>query len=544
MRGLRISIWGVVFSLVACSEGTNDSVESRTSAITAAEARMQRILGFEAVSDWTVVNGPGTLSSTTTRTEGAAALAARVQNYNAIRSAPLGPLGLIGTSVSYDVFVPLQPSPPQWMGETQLFIDCPSRGIFNQFLGQRNLVDFPRGKYSEVRYNVPAAIRSALNGHTYTDLRFTVVLNVPSNAKEIYRLDRFTVTPCGTGGLAPDGSCQEAAPDVRVVSAADVANQGPTFASVSAAINYIAAKVQADPSLGTVRVIEKDESGVPVSISVQQAEVGPVAVVEANRTLTLYPSRLALMLGGRAGWISLTGGQRVCLQNRCDPVCPLGMEVGESGDCVCAGGQTTLPDSTCVCTDGHMLIEGTCQCPPDSFLSETGECVPLAEASVFLLESESECNLEFCGTEHSYHSEFIPTIAQWILDRAAANELGNGADSGRRRLPGVPAVLLEVGDHPVGVHPGNGHELRTDQHACALWHRKLGGFHAPRNRFRGYHYRVHILVRRRGYQLRRRHRGRNRCQLQLPGVLHRRRVRGGFHGRQQHEPNGAGQPVH
>jgi hypothetical protein len=251
---------------------------------------------------------------------------------------------------------------------------------------------------------------AAIGTSSYHGAFFGKSLTLQADVKVQHR------SKCGpTGGLTANGSCQELAPDARVVPAANVVPQGPNFDTVAAAVNYIAGKLQADPTIGTVHSIGRDAAGVPISIALDRTDTGPVAVVEPNNTLTFYPSRFALLVGGRAGAISLTGGQLICLKDQCAPICPAGQVADESGQCVCSGGQLTQEDGTCACPDnGQTLIDGICQCPPDSFEDETGACFPLAEAAVFRPESITQSNLEFSANQTTHHSEFVPYIPRWI----------------------------------------------------------------------------------------------------------------------------------
>jgi hypothetical protein len=71
---------------------------------------IDRVLGFEAatVSDWSIVqSGPGTLSTSTTSSQGSRSLAVASHGYVPVQSVALPFLGArVATAIHYDIMLP------------------------------------------------------------------------------------------------------------------------------------------------------------------------------------------------------------------------------------------------------------------------------------------------------------------------------------------------------------------------------------------------------------------------------------------------------
>jgi hypothetical protein len=161
----------------------------------------ERILGFEAptVTDWAVINsGAGTLSVSTTASQGSRALAVKAHGFAPVQSAALSSLGSsVANIVRYDIMLPsdLPSLSPYWYGATQLLVDIPSKNIHSQFIGQVELTGLPVGVWRAITFTPPADLMNTLRG-VYSDLRFTIVVNSPYNAVRPYLIDnvRFSDT--------------------------------------------------------------------------------------------------------------------------------------------------------------------------------------------------------------------------------------------------------------------------------------------------------------------------------------------------------------
>jgi hypothetical protein len=101
--------------------------------------------------------------------------------------------------------LPVEQPNPSWFGAAQLYVSAPSLGINNAYLGQHELTGLETGRFHELSYTLPAAIRSSLNGTTYSDLRFTIALNVPSGGTGVYYVDNLDVGPVSRPQQPPLG---------------------------------------------------------------------------------------------------------------------------------------------------------------------------------------------------------------------------------------------------------------------------------------------------------------------------------------------------
>lgn len=157
---------------------------------------IDRVLGFEAttISDWSIIqSGPGTLAVWTTASQGSRALAVASHGYVPVQSAALSSLGSrLGEGIHYDIMLPaqLRQVSPYWYGTTQLFLNSPSMGLYNAFLGQLELTSLSVGTWTTLTFTLPVDIRAKLN-ESYTDLRATIVINAPYNATQPYLLDNL-----------------------------------------------------------------------------------------------------------------------------------------------------------------------------------------------------------------------------------------------------------------------------------------------------------------------------------------------------------------
>ena len=205
-----------------CSGTSNACAESGTAS---------DVLGFEVPADWSIAQGPsGAIVSTpnTTHTQGQSSLELAAQGFTEITSVPMSSPGVISSVALLDVMLPTDqanPPPGGWFGGAQMYVSCPSQGINNQFLGEVELSGLPLATWQTLAFQIPGSTVQALSTHTYTDLTFSVALNVPSNETGHYLLDdiRFAsdVVP-SLVGIAQDGSVTKAVFDYTTSSPVDV----------------------------------------------------------------------------------------------------------------------------------------------------------------------------------------------------------------------------------------------------------------------------------------------------------------------------------
>src|SRR6187551_2954082 len=183
----------------ACSAGEPQSFEKKKAPLTQGEVRT---LGFEAVADWYKFSGAGALQQSSLHSEGASSIRLSGMGFIGIRnSTPITkdqhPAPAV---VGYDVLIPTNQVNPSWHGDTQLYVTAPSAGIYEQYLGNRSLQNLPKGQFTRVEFPLSDTIRQKLNTYNYTDLRFTVVINVAPGSQPHY-VDRFILGP--DPGTAP-----------------------------------------------------------------------------------------------------------------------------------------------------------------------------------------------------------------------------------------------------------------------------------------------------------------------------------------------------
>jgi hypothetical protein len=166
--------------LSACGEsGRPEDVELTQGALVDPAA----VLGFENTTSWSVTTGAK--SSTTDRTQGAAALAVQNFSYVELRSAQLSTLSGVTATLAFDLKLPVSPA---W-GQAQMFVSIPSRNVYNAPVGQVALAGAPALVYRELTFTVPQAIVDALK-QAYSDLTFTIALNVPQTSAA-YKVDNL-----------------------------------------------------------------------------------------------------------------------------------------------------------------------------------------------------------------------------------------------------------------------------------------------------------------------------------------------------------------
>jgi hypothetical protein len=196
-QGCKRVVFAVAFVvwLVGCTTAVvPEPVEQRTGAVAIGG---DAVLGFESTAGWTVSSG--TASTTTTRTQGAAALSvSKPVGYTTLVSAPLastlaGLAGLTdpGSTMAVDLLLPTQQPNQFYFGALQLYASIPSRNLSNVYLGQSELTGAKLGVYRTIKFAVPDSLRTALASGAVSDLSFTLALNAPAGATGKYLFDNL-----------------------------------------------------------------------------------------------------------------------------------------------------------------------------------------------------------------------------------------------------------------------------------------------------------------------------------------------------------------
>jgi hypothetical protein len=163
-----------------------------TSACASASGRA-RLFGFEDVQAWS--SSQAALSLVTSPvTQGCGALGVRGQGFMSINGAAFTTSGLVTNSAaSVDLFIPTNQPNPSWLGALQMYLSCPSGNVFNQYIGQVELTGKPTGRYSTLRFPLPAVTRSTL-AQALSDCSFSFALNVNATG-QAWSLDNLRFTP-------------------------------------------------------------------------------------------------------------------------------------------------------------------------------------------------------------------------------------------------------------------------------------------------------------------------------------------------------------
>jgi hypothetical protein len=138
---------------------------------------LANLLGFETTQYWTSPQAP--LSVTGTRkTQGCFGLQVGGSGYRTINSAPfVTPLSGVTSTIGIDVFIPASQPNPSWLGAVQLYLTCPSAGVYNAYAGQVELTGKPQGAFSTASFTVPPSLVSVLNT-AHNDCSFSVAVNM------------------------------------------------------------------------------------------------------------------------------------------------------------------------------------------------------------------------------------------------------------------------------------------------------------------------------------------------------------------------------
>ena len=149
------------------------------------------VLGFEDPGAWTVTQGSiVSLATSPMSTEGASSLSVSPAGFGVLTSQPFSVLSAITGAVSYDLFVPSDQANRYWFGATQLYLNCPSRNVYNAFIGQAELTQLETNRFHTIGFTIPEDSLAALD-QGCTDLSFSIALNVPWNERGTYLLDNL-----------------------------------------------------------------------------------------------------------------------------------------------------------------------------------------------------------------------------------------------------------------------------------------------------------------------------------------------------------------
>jgi lysophospholipase L1-like esterase len=195
LGGSRLDRRHVALALLTFGAGCDRSVSEEgdvatlVSAISASSE--EAVLGFEELEAWATTQGSISVDATSANaTEGASSLAVRPAGFGVITSRPFSVRSAITGPASFDVYVPSDQANPYWFGATQLYLNCPSRNVYNAYVGQAELTPLQTERFHTVRFPIPDWTLPAL-AEGCADLSLSIALNVPWDERGTYLLDNL-----------------------------------------------------------------------------------------------------------------------------------------------------------------------------------------------------------------------------------------------------------------------------------------------------------------------------------------------------------------
>jgi len=145
---------------------------------------------------WTKVQGNFTLSNDTSlKSEGTLSLKFNGTGYMVVATPVFASSEITSYSsqLSLDIYMSSPATNPSWLGQVQLFVTCPSGGIYNQPAGQVDLTGLALDKWDTLNFALPAKIVNLFKG-SYKDVQINVAVNTNQTASKPYRIDNFRFT--------------------------------------------------------------------------------------------------------------------------------------------------------------------------------------------------------------------------------------------------------------------------------------------------------------------------------------------------------------
>lgn len=148
------------------------------------------VFGFESCNGWSVSSGT-MAPDTFNKTNGIASVNFSGGGYQEINTTDLPVTEISGETspIMMDFYVGnIQPN-QYYVGTLILYANCPSAGITNAYIGQKDLTPLIRGNFTTISFTIPANVLNALRG-TFTDFSFKMILNTNSGSGP-YKMDNM-----------------------------------------------------------------------------------------------------------------------------------------------------------------------------------------------------------------------------------------------------------------------------------------------------------------------------------------------------------------
>src|SRR5215471_15207993 len=155
---------------------------------------IDKLFSFEDKTQWSAPSA--TVSSVTSPiTNGCAALGVNGKGFFTITGAPFNttPIANPPSRLWVDLFIPNSQPNPFWTGALQVYATCPSRNLFNAFIGQNELTNLKQQAYSSLPFVLPTSVRNALTSSA-PDCQFIFALNV-NQTNATWMFDNLRLVP-------------------------------------------------------------------------------------------------------------------------------------------------------------------------------------------------------------------------------------------------------------------------------------------------------------------------------------------------------------
>jgi len=177
-----------------CSDGhactVNDTCQTGKCLGAATNSCTAPVMDFDTLGKWSFTSNGTVVGLNSNHTQGTSSLEVKPHGYAPLVSTNQTDLGEVGTLALLDILLPTQQPNQFWYGAVQLYVSVPSLSIFNAYLGQVELTGLPLNKWQTIAFQLTPQLAAQLSG-TYSDLTFTIALNVPDNQTASYLLDNL-----------------------------------------------------------------------------------------------------------------------------------------------------------------------------------------------------------------------------------------------------------------------------------------------------------------------------------------------------------------
>ena len=178
----------------SCNDGhsctANDTCQAGACLGSSTSTCSAPVMDFETTNTWFFSSNGTVVGLNPNHTQGANSLEVKPHGYAPLVSTQQSSLGDVGPLVLLDILLPTQQPNPYWYGAVQMYVSAPSLSIYNAYLGQVELTGLPLNKWQTMAFQLTPQMAAQLSG-TYSDLTFTIVLNVPDNQTASYLLDNL-----------------------------------------------------------------------------------------------------------------------------------------------------------------------------------------------------------------------------------------------------------------------------------------------------------------------------------------------------------------